>query len=627
MYSLRPYQTEAVTNALKHFKQTRDPAVVVLPTGAGKSLVIAELARIAKGRVLVLAHVKELVEQNHAKYTSYNLEAGIYSAGLHKKDSQQKVIFGGIQSVARADDDFFHNFTLLIIDECHRVHFNLEPATNNKRSTSNKNPDADAGDNFNTFVADDSDTDSNTDGDIGGDAESISQYEEVIQKLRFHNPGICILGLTATPYRLGVGWIYEYNYKGELKTQEKRFFKQCVFELPLEYMIKNKFLTQPVKVDIPVTSYDFSELTEKGRLYRQSEIEELLQQQRHLTPMIVKNIIDITDTYNRQGVMIFSSSVRHAKEILAHLPNKQADIILGDTDVRDRDRIIQSFKERKLRYLVNVSVLTTGFDAPHVDVIAILRPTESVSLYQQIVGRGLRLSDAKSDCFVLDYTGMGHDIYRPEVGDKKPDSDSVPVPIDCPQCGFTNVFWGKTDQDGDVVEHFGRKCKGATYDTEKQEVIPCGYRFRFKICNQCGAENDITARECHQCHTALTSADAKLKQARLSKDAHVLAPDTVEIEEKLDKRGNSYLDVRYYDFDAKYLSERHYLNNSTSLKKFNINFLRSHLTRPEWKPPVRCAEDVLRLRRYMRMPKFIIARKQDKFWRITEKIFAEELER
>src|SRR3954452_16216334 len=107
MYQLRDYQQTAVDNVVKYFKKKRAPAVVVLPTGAGKSLVIAELARVARGRVLALAHVKELVEQNHAKYQSYDLEAGIFSAGLERKDRDAKVIFGSIQSVARAPDDFF----------------------------------------------------------------------------------------------------------------------------------------------------------------------------------------------------------------------------------------------------------------------------------------------------------------------------------------------------------------------------------------------------------------------------------------------------------------------------------------------------------------------------------------
>src|SRR6478672_5697396 len=121
MYKLRPYQQDAVSATIRHFRGDRSPAVIVLPTGAGKSIVIAELARVAKGRVLVLAHVRELVEQNHAKYISFGLEAGIFSAGLQRKETDQKVIFGSIQSIARAPDEFFQSFSLLVIDECHRV--------------------------------------------------------------------------------------------------------------------------------------------------------------------------------------------------------------------------------------------------------------------------------------------------------------------------------------------------------------------------------------------------------------------------------------------------------------------------------------------------------------------------
>ncbi|MGB0454812.1 MAG: DEAD/DEAH box helicase family protein [Bacteriovoracaceae bacterium] len=578
MYKLRPYQQEAVDNSINYFRKKRDPAVIVLPTGAGKSLVIAELARIAKGRVLVLAHVKELVEQNHNKYESYGEKAGIYSAGLNKKDRTEKVIFGSIQSVARASKDFFEDFSLLVIDECHRV-----------------------------------------------DSAEETQYGDVIKKLRKNNPEICILGLTATPYRLGVGWIYEYSSQGVIRTKEKRFFKQCVFELSLEYMIKNKYLTQPVKVDIPVTCYDFSELTDSKKMYSTSQVEELLKKQKRLTPLIIKNIVDITESYERKGVMIFSSTVKHAEEILTYLPEGEADIVLGDTENDERDAIIESFKEKKIKYLVNVSVLTTGFDAPHVDVIAILRPTESVSLYQQIIGRGLRLNENKKDCFILDYTGMGHDIYSPEISERKPTKDSEAVLVDCPKCGFENNFWGKLNLDGEVVEHYGRKCRGATQDPETLEIIPCGYRFRFKICPGCGSENDLTARECIECGNVLVDPESKLKQARLSKNAHILTPDSVQLEEKTDKKGNQYLDIKYYDYDAKYFQEVHYLNNTTSLKKFNINFLRSHMKRPELSDHITTIGDVIKYQKLLRMPKFIIARKQDKFWKITEKIFVEEL--
>lgn len=578
MYKLRDYQQEAVNNTVKYFQKRREPAVVVLPTGAGKSLVIAELARIARGRVLVLAHVKELVEQNYEKYKSYGLSAGIFSASLGKKDWDQKAIFGSVQSVARAPADFFNDFSLLVIDECHRVA-----------------------------------------------EEGSTQYQDVIQKLVERNPEICILGLTATPYRLGLGWIYEYSQLGEIKTDKKRFFKQCVFELPLSYMIKNKFLTNPVKVDIPVTCYDFSELTEKDRMYTTAEVEEILKNQKRLTPLIIKNIIDITERYDRKGVMIFSASVKHAEEIMTYLPANDSRVVLGDTDIQERNKIVNDFKDRKFKYLVNVSVLTTGFDAPHVDVIAILRPTESNSLYQQIVGRGLRLSNDKKDCYILDYTGMGHDIYTPEISDKRPAKDTVPVQVPCPACGFENDFWGRTDPDGNLIEHYGRKCRGATQDEKTFQIIPCGFRFRFKLCHSCGSENDITARECEKCRATLIDADAKLKQAKLSKNAHVLTPDRITFEERKDKNSNPYLEIRYYDFDAKYLSEAHFFNNPSAIKKFNINFLRSHLRRPELAVELQTPAEVIKYQKLFRLPSFVIARKQDKFWKITEKVFAEEL--
>jgi DNA repair protein RadD len=578
MFELRDYQKQAVGNTIKYFQRKKDPAVIVLPTGAGKSLVIAELARIARGRVLILAHVKELVEQNFEKYRSYGKEAGIFSASLGKKDRIEKAIFGSVQSVARASDDFFENFSLLVIDECHRVA-----------------------------------------------EEGATQYQEVIKKLQDRNPELCILGLTATPYRLGYGWIYEYNQAGEIKTDKKRFFKQCVYELPLAYMIKQGYLTIPVKVDIPVTSYDFSELMEKGRTWTVAEVEEVLKSQKRLTPLIISNIIDIANRYRRQGVMIFSSSVKHAEEIMTYLPPDQSRVVLGETALSEREEIVRDFKNKKFKYLVNVSVLTTGFDAPHVDVIAILRPTESNSLYQQIVGRGLRLSEDKTDCYVLDYTGMGHDIYSPEISDKRPKKDTVPVLVPCPRCSFENSFWGYADDEGVVYEHFGRKCRGATQDEKTLEIVPCGYRFRLKICHKCGAENDITAKDCEKCDAVLIDADAKLKQAKLSKNAHIMTPDRITFETRTDKNGNSYLEIRYYDLDAEYLSEAHFFNNESSIKKFNINFLRSHLRQPELAVELHSPTEVVKYQKLFRLPAFVIARKQDRFWKITEKVFAEEL--
>ncbi|MBC7530063.1 MAG: DEAD/DEAH box helicase family protein [Oligoflexus sp.] len=572
MYQLRPYQQIAVDSTLRYFQKQREPAVLVLPTGAGKSLVIAELARIARGRVLVLAHVKELVEQNHGKYESYGLEAGIYAAGLDRKDKGSKVIFGSIQSVARAGDDLFKSFSLLVIDECHRVSM-----------------------------------------------EEDTQYALVIKRLRAVNPTICILGLTATPYRLGMGWIYQFSHRGLMRTSEPRFFKKCIYDLTLGYMIKSKYLTPPIKIDSPVAGYDFSSLKLRGDSFALKEVEHILKDQGRITPGIIANIVEMAR--DRQAVMIFTASVRHAEEIMTHLPPDESALVLGETAGNERDAIIKRFKDRQIKYLVNVSVLTTGFDAPHVDLIAILRPTESVALYQQIVGRGLRLAEGKTDCLILDYTGIGHDIFSPEIDEDKPSADSVPVVVTCPDCGHQNDFWGLVDPDGELVEHFGRKCRGAKEDPATLKVIPCNFRFRFKRCAQCGSENDIAARICNSCQATLVDNDKKLKEAMSLKDAHVMRPDSMHFEKTYDKKGQARIEVKYYDYDGESLREFFYMNAPSDYRAFYYNFMRMHLRIPEAKVAIESADDVLRQKDLFRMPMFVIARKKTYYWEVREKIF------
>lgn len=575
MYKLRPYQQEAVDATVRYFKRHREPGVLVLPTGAGKSLVIAELARIAKGRVLVLAHVRELVEQNYAKYKSYGQEAGIYSAGLLRKDRDDKVIFGSIQSVARAPADFFKRFSLLVIDECHRVSI-----------------------------------------------EEDTQYARVIRALREESPALCVLGLTATPYRLGLGWLYQFHHRGTLRTDEARFFKQCIYELPLGYMIQHGYLTQPIKIDSPVAGYDFSSLLARGpgTRFSMNEVEDLLKDQARVTPGIIANIIDMAR--DRRGVMIFTSTVRHAEEVLGHLPRESSALVVAETELAERESIIERFKRQELKYLVNVSILTTGFDAPHVDLIAVLRPTESVSLYQQIVGRGLRLYPGKTDCLILDYTGVGHDLFSPEIDDDKPSQACVAVKVRCPQCDHENDFWGLVDDTGAIVEHFGRKCRGAVEDPETLKLIPCGFRFRFKCCDKCGAENDIAARACASCRAVLVDTDQKLREAMALKDAHVLRPDSMSLLRSTDKKGTPRLEIRYHDLDGEFLREFFYLSTPSDARAFYYNFLRLHLRRPEQVPSIHSVEDALKQQHLFRMPLFVIARKKTYFWQIREKVFA-----
>ena len=573
MYQLRPYQQQAVEEVVFYFQRYSRPGLIVLPTGAGKSLVIAELAKLARGRVLVLAHVKELVEQNCEKFSAIAGNAGIYSAGLNRKNSKNKVIFGSIQSVARADAEFFSGFSLLIIDECHRV--SLDPK---------------------------------------------SQYHQVIKKLQENSNRLCILGLTATPYRQGQGWIYEYHANGHKGSEQSCFFACCIYELPLIYMIKNGYLTQPIKIDAPVACYDFSKLClNRDGQFSHKDIERCLREQERITPGIVEHIISQAE--HRQGVMIFTASVRHAQEIIKLMPDQKAALIIGDTSSEERNYLVEKFKNRELKFLVNVSVLTTGFDAPHVDLVAILRPTESVSLYQQIVGRGLRLFPEKKDCLILDYTGQGHDIFTPEISEKKPNADSEIVEVICPDCSFKNQFWGKRDPSGYVVEHYGRRCKSIKFDPAGEKPIQCDYRFRFKVCDHCGGENDIAARICQHCDDNLIDPDEKLKKAMNLKDAHIMRPESMYFASALDKKQRKRLEITYADLDGNCLKEFHYLNGSTQIRTFHYKFVRMHLRAPGITPNFSGLEQIVQNSEKFRLPMFIVARKKKYFWEIREKIF------
>ncbi|MBH0055612.1 DEAD/DEAH box helicase [Pseudoalteromonas sp. SWXJZ94C] len=567
-YKLRPYQQEAVERTVLHFRKTNDPAVIVLPTGAGKSLVIAELARIAKQKILVLAHVKELVEQNAQKYKSFNLEASIFSAGLKEKSLSHQVTFASVQSLSRNLDKLNEHYSLLIIDECHRVN---------------------------------------------GDKKS--QYGKVINALKEHNPKLKVLGLTATPFRLGMGWIYHHHYHGFVRGNSESPFKSCIFELPLRYMIKNNYLTPPNEIDAAISHYDFSALSANAfGQYSSEDMNALLKSSTRATKAILEQVLEYSET--REGVMVFAATVMHAREILSYLPEAQSALITGDTPNNERDKIINQFKAKQLKYLVNISVLTTGFDAPHVDFIAILRPTESVSLYQQIVGRGLRLSESKKDCLVIDYAGNGFDLFYPEVGDKKGDSDNDPVQVLCPGCGFANIFWGKTDSAGKVIEHFGRRCKGLLEDDDGLKA-QCDYRFRFKECEECGAQNDIAARKCHDCGAIMADPDDKLRNALNLKDALVLRCSGLSVTLLKDEM----IKITYFDEDGTSCDEVYNMGNKGAQYIFNKQFGKrvGHGQTPK---DFNSAQQVIDAQFDLVSPDFVIARKSKKYgWKVADKLF------
>lgn len=539
----------------------------MLPTGAGKSLVIAELARLARRKILVLTHVKELVEQNHSKYESYGLAGGIFSAGLKRKESQHQVTFASVQSVAANLDPFRDEYSLVIIDECHRV-----------------------------------------------SGEETSQYQQIIELLKQQNDSLKVLGLTATPYRLAMGWIYRYHYRGFVRSEEDKPFQHCIYELPLSYMINRGYLTRPELVNAAVAQYDFSSLAQnRFGEYAEKDVNQLLSKHKRVTRAIIEQVVELAA--DRQGVMVFAATVEHAREITGYMPESQTALVTGATDQKDRDLLIRRFKQRQLKYLVNVSVLTTGFDAPHVDLIAILRPTQSVSLYQQMVGRGLRLDEGKKDCLVIDYAGNQVNLHHPEVGEPKPNPDSEPVQVFCPGCGFANIFWGKTDSDGRVIEHYGRRCQGLLEPVEGTRAQQCDYRFRFKECPHCGGENDIAARNCGHCQKAIIDPDDQLRDALRLKDAMVIRCAGLSL-----IVDGCKLRITYHGEDGEELKESFDFSKPAQRSVFNKLFGRRFANGQAPKTFGR-AEEVLEMQALLPAPDFVIARKQTHYWQVQERVF------
>ena len=348
---LRYYQSEAVEAAFGYLCTNQGNPVISLPTGAGKSVVVAELARRAVedygGRVLILQHRKELVEQNAEKVSKlYGKPIGINSAGLRRHATDEDVVLGGIQTVYNKAN-LFGRRNLVIVDEVHLV---------------------------------------------PNDGEGM--YRTFFDELRQINPGFRVVGLTATPYRTGEGAIVS---KGGL-------FQDLCYDAPVKDLIDKGYLCKLTN-KLTRNEADTSKLHLRGGEFILSEMQQLFSQL-DATQAACREVVEATS--GRRSVIVFCSGVSHAIEvadILSSLTGDRADVISGETIDLERAASIEGFRTGKIRFLVNVDVLTTGFDAPGVDCVVLLRATNSPGLYYQMVGRGLRTAPTKRDCLILDFGG------------------------------------------------------------------------------------------------------------------------------------------------------------------------------------------------------------------------------
>lgn len=491
--TLRPYQRDAHDAAVDWIKKNRTPCLIEAATGAGKSHIIAAISEtvhsISKGKhVLVLQPSAELVEQNAEKYRDTGEKCSIFSASAGQKSLRHPVVFGTPLTVKNRISRFGSQFAAVVIDECHGM---------------------------------------------------TPTVKSIIEAMRETNQNLRVIGLSATPYRMNTGYIFGMwpDRKPVPEAQAKEpYFGACVYRIRARTLIDQGFLTTAILGQIGSASYETlgMKLNKFGK-FDDEDVDRAFNGQGRKTAEIIADVVG--QSRDREGVMIFASTVRHAKECMDSLPPSLSALVTGDTPKPERKKILSDFKARKIKYLVNVSVLTTGFDAPHVDVIAILRATESVGLLQQIVGRGLRLSPGKENCLLLDYAQNidrhcpDGDIFSPEVKVNGGDKGDGEISCICPDCDVENTFSPRPNKDGyevdengyfldldgrrietewgDMPAHFGRRCMGQM--TIAGNLFRCEYRWTFKPCPHCDEPNDIAARYCSSCKGEIVDPNEKLQ--------------------------------------------------------------------------------------------------------------------
>lgn len=349
---LREYQREALEACWSYLRARDGNPALVLPTGAGKSPLMAAIASEAvqqwNGRVGIVAHVQELVEQNSAKLRAFWPEApmGIYAAGLRRRDRFDKILFCQIQSVAKRAHEL-GKFDLLLVDEAHRIPLKSE-----------------------------------------------GLYRQFIEDCRRYSPNMRVVGLTATPYRL--------QGQAVPVCGPEHILTEVAYEARIPDLIADGFLSPLVSKAGERPSLAAVHI--RGGDYVESELATAM-----LADGLVERTCDdlVARAADRKAWIVFCVNVKHAEAVRDALTARgiTAALVSGETPKGERARLIADFQRGAFRAMVNVNVLSEGFDAPHIDCVAMLRPTKSPGLYYQQVGRGFRLAPGKADCLVLDYAG------------------------------------------------------------------------------------------------------------------------------------------------------------------------------------------------------------------------------
>jgi len=349
-----PYQEAGLQALHTYLCNHKDNPCVVIPTGGGKSAFIAWCIERWKKqapwvRVCILAHRQELIEQNAAelKNVCSELEVGIFSAALKRKDWNADILYASIDSIYQHSGEF-RPWDILFVDEAHRIPFRGE-----------------------------------------------GKYRTFIRGSERFNERLRVVGLTATPYRLDGGQLCHSSH----------ILNKICYEANITDLIEGGYLCQ-LRSKVGESKPDVTGLRKSSGDYVTKALAKATNKA-DLVERTVAELVRIINQEQRKSVLVFCVDVAHCIMVATELEKHGilAPYITGKTKQEDRERAAEWFRSGKLRAICNVNVYTEGFNAKNVDCIALLRPTLSAGLYSQMVGRGLRTSPEKRDCLVLDFAG------------------------------------------------------------------------------------------------------------------------------------------------------------------------------------------------------------------------------
>ncbi len=417
--SLRPYQQRTLDELMAWFEGTPEGNPIVSAcVGAGKSVMIAELCRMAargyqdyRSRVLITVPSKELLEQNYAKLVALapDLRIGVVSASAGRKDTafDKDVVIATPGSVVKQSGNL-GRLDLILVDECHLI------------------PTKDQG-----------------------------QYRELIKGCQQFNRDLRVIGWTGSPFRGNGVW---------LTSGQDRLFTDIAARVTLDELLTQGFLS-PLTPGVPnlQISGDGIAVDAKTGDYRVNALAERLDQA-DIVERVAEEICRMGA--DRKKWLVFAVTVKHAEHLAQaiHRRGISATHVSGETPKAERERIIAGFRQGRFRCLVNVAVLTTGFDVPEVDLLALVRNTKSPVLYTQIAGRAMRIAEGKTDALWLDFTDTTLNL------------------------GPVNEIKGRNEpkpREGDVSAP-------------------------FKICSECGKNNPAGAQVCAHCGDAFPEPDRKM---------------------------------------------------------------------------------------------------------------------